>query len=98
MKSLGRMIKRERNARYRYLKKLFKARDAASNYIERNVSVSSLEKFLKRSPDNGSWVNSISRAKTIAKEIIDRKGNLSPRKPLKPPTQAKPSITLRGGE
>jgi hypothetical protein len=97
MKSLERMIKRERNARYRYLKKLFKARDAASKYINRNVAVSALERFLNRSPDS-SWATSRSRAKTIAKEIIDRKGDLSPRKPFKPPTQAKPIKSLRGGE
>lgn len=49
MNGLDRMIKRERNKRVRYLKKLFKSRDMASKYIKRVVRISEVAKNLRKS-------------------------------------------------
>src|SRR5690606_19506411 len=68
--ALDRMITRERKAKYKYYKKLFKARDMASKHVKEAVTVNMVmwnfqEGFLK-----------FAFAKTIAKEIVDKKGFL----------------------
>lgn len=89
-KEIERRCKRERKARYKYFKKLFKARDAASKHVKPIVKVSTLKKFLK-DPPRSSYAEEISGAKMIALEIVKRKGDLLPIRPPKPP------LTKRSG-
>ncbi|MGE6370629.1 hypothetical protein ACQKDB_15995 [Planococcus kocurii] len=87
MKSLDRAIKRDRNKRCRTIKKLFKARDAASKYIKTDMPIS----FLLRMVGHQSAGYMTTAA--IAKLIVDN-GDLWLNKPPAPPKQGKPSMTI----
>lgn len=84
MKSLDRAIQRDRNKRYRTIKKLFKARDAASKYTKNKMPIS----FLLRMIGEQSVRHMTTTA--VAKTIVDY-GDMWLIKP-KPPRNVKPSI------
>lgn len=65
MNSLDRMIKKERQRKSKHLKKLFKARDMASKYIDGIMPVSEVEKWFSEFEVSTQFTS------TIAKTIVD---------------------------
>jgi hypothetical protein len=61
MNYLDRYVKRERKRRYKRLRKLFKARDAASKYIDIKVKVSLLDKNLSRDIVDGHFTSDLAK-------------------------------------
>jgi hypothetical protein len=83
MNSLDRIMKKERKRRYKRLKKLFKARDMASKYINRIIRVSLLDKSLPRDIDLETTTG------VLAKHIVDTHKRILGLtiRPPKPPKQ-----------
>jgi hypothetical protein len=79
------MMKRERKRRYKRLKKLFRARDMASKYINRVIRVSLLDRGLPRDIDLETTTG------VLAKHIIDTHRKILGLRirPPKPPSQSK---------
>lgn len=84
MKALDRALKKDRQRKYKYYRKLFQARDGASRYVDVSMKVKHIEhtlryEFLK-----------CADAVAIAKRLIDIKGDLINDRPPPPPLQVKP--------
>jgi hypothetical protein len=83
MNSLDRIVNRERKRRYKRLKKLFKARDMASKYIDRVITVSLLDKNLSRDMVDCNYTG------VLAKIILDTHRKIVGIRPPAPPSQKK---------
>jgi hypothetical protein len=81
MNSLDRIIKRERKRRYKKLKKLFKARDMASKYIDRVITISLLDGSISRDAVECNFTG------VLAKMIIDTHRKIVGIRPPAPPSQ-----------
>jgi hypothetical protein len=87
------MIRKERKTKYKYYKKIFKARDMASKYLKEPVTVKQVEKFF-----GASEINVLFTA-TLAMSIVNT-GCKRPERPAPPPAQygresfIKPSMTI----
>lgn len=85
MNSLDKIVRREKRIRYKRLKKLFKARDMASEYLNINITVSKLDKYFKS--DEHQYHSTGRLAKII---IDDHKKILGiTKRPPKPVSQIK---------
>ncbi|MBO0961453.1 hypothetical protein J1P26_17240 [Neobacillus sp. MM2021_6] len=65
MNALDRLIKAERKRRYKRLKKIRKARDMASKYTKRNITISKLDKFFNSDHVDCQFTG------CLAKDIVD---------------------------
>lgn len=65
MNKLDRMIRKERKEKYKYYKKIFKARDMASKYLKEPVKVSQVHEYF------GVHEISIMYVVTLAKSIVE---------------------------
>ena len=62
MNGLDRIIKAERNRRYKRLKKIRRARDKASKYIKKNVTTSMIDNFFDVQDVEWHTTNSLGKA------------------------------------
>lgn len=65
MNGLDRIIKKQRKARYKRLRKLFKARDMASKYVKPLLTVKRLDEHL------GNNIHDYYFTADLAKKIVD---------------------------
>ncbi|MEK1828930.1 hypothetical protein AAAC51_07225 [Priestia megaterium] len=65
MTALDKIIKRNRKARYKRLKKLFKARDMVSKYAKKVIKVSEVDDFLD------AYEHELYTTGMLAKQILD---------------------------
>lgn len=81
MNSLDRIIKRQRKHRYKRLRKLFKARDMASKYVNKVVAISKVDDYFDL------YEEEFHTTGMLAKEIVDKNERIlrNATRPSKPP-------------